>query len=286
MFAIYITLTKGQTSSFKQFIRPSLVQRLIGYLTGAQVANKCLDDQVKCFRLFKYFFEADDKDACRSIENAKIFNSKVIIINEIVIRRGLIGPFSYSSIQFEDNTLSLTDVVCLTVFLTCSSHKEWHKLNLHYCYIQDHGVKILHCELTRCNLTITELILSHNSLTESCFPAITDIIISCRVKGLWIDGYLCESEKLNLIISNPSSTLEILNIACNNLSSVGAIKLFTVLGEATCKFKQLNVRGCHLSVTDEVCDAIIMAMMKNTSLTELDMYGNQISKEHMELTYY
>ena len=76
MFAIYITLTKGQTSSFKQFIRLSLVQRLIGYLTGAQVANKCLDDQVKCFRLFKYFFEADDKDACRSIENTTIFNSK------------------------------------------------------------------------------------------------------------------------------------------------------------------------------------------------------------------
>ena len=45
MFAIYITLTKGQRPSLKQFIKPSLGQRLLGYLTGAQVANRFLDDQ-------------------------------------------------------------------------------------------------------------------------------------------------------------------------------------------------------------------------------------------------
>ena len=220
-----------------------------------------MDDQVKCFRLFKCFFEADDKDACRSIENATIFNSKKIIINR-VLNNLLVGlhkrllHFSF----LEYYTLSPSDVVCLTVFLTCSSHKEWHVLSLNRCYIQDHGVRILHCELTRCNLTITELILSHNGLTESCFPAIIDIIISCRVKELGIDNDIYESEKLNLIISNPSSTLEILNIAWSNLSSVGAIKLFTVFGEATCKLKQLNVRCCSLRVTDELYDVIIMAM--------------------------
>ena len=52
MFAIYITLTKGQRPSFKQFIKPSLGQRLNGFLTGAPVANRFCDDQVKSFVFF------------------------------------------------------------------------------------------------------------------------------------------------------------------------------------------------------------------------------------------
>ena len=34
MFAIYISLTKGQRPSFKQFIKPPLGQRLKAFLTG------------------------------------------------------------------------------------------------------------------------------------------------------------------------------------------------------------------------------------------------------------
>ena len=181
------------------------------------------------------------------------------------------------------NMLSPSDVVCLTVFLTCSSHKKWHRLDLNQCYIRDRGVKILHRELTRFNLTITRLTLSNNGLTESCFPAINDIIVNCRVKELSIDNDICESEKLNLITSDPSSTLEILSIASSKLSSVGAIKLFTTLSEATCKLKKLNVYGCGLYVTNEVCYAIVMAMKNNTSLAELNIRGNLISNEHMKL---
>ena len=184
MFAIYIALTKGQRSSFKQFIKPSLGQRLKSFLTGTQVANRFVDDQVKCFRLFRCFFEAGDKDVCRSIENAAIFNSKRIIIQN-------------SSIT----TLSASDIVCLAIFLTYSSHKEWNLLDLNCCYIQNHGVRILHHELTSCKLTITTLNLINNGLTDSCSPAIIDIIISCRVKNLYIDDNdinICESEKLKL----------------------------------------------------------------------------------------
>ena len=41
MFAVYITLTKGQRPSFKQFIKPSLGQRFKGCVTGhgVQAAN-------------------------------------------------------------------------------------------------------------------------------------------------------------------------------------------------------------------------------------------------------
>ena len=60
MFAIYISLTKGQRASFKQFIKPSLGQRFRGFLIGEQVENRFLEDKVKCFHLFRCFFEAGD----------------------------------------------------------------------------------------------------------------------------------------------------------------------------------------------------------------------------------
>ena len=75
MFAIYISLTKGQRPSFKQFIQPSWGQWIKGLLTGEQVENRFLGDKLKCFHLFRCFFEAGDKEMCRSIENAKSLNA-------------------------------------------------------------------------------------------------------------------------------------------------------------------------------------------------------------------
>ena len=265
MFAIYISLTKGQRPSFKQFIKPSLLQRLKGFLTGAeQVENRFLEDQVKCFRLFRCFLEAGDKELCRSIENAKSVN------------------FNSKTINLSDNTLSPSDVECVTVFLTCSSHKEWEKLELWKCYIQDHGVHILHRGLISCDVIITTLWLHNNGLTESSSSAISDITISCRVKKLSIsyNNTVGEDERLYSIIYNPSSMLEELYMLSIKLSSSGAIKLFTALSEGK-KLRILDI--ARNDITDEACDAIIMAMKKNNSLVELDMYGNPISRECAQL---
>ena len=262
MFAIYITLTKGQSPSFKQFIKPSLGQRLTGFITGAQVANRFVDDEIKCYHLLKCFFEADDKDICRFIENAKTFNSKRIDLYNI--------------------RLSPSDVECITVFLTCSSHKEWNMLGLWRCYIQDHGVHILHHGLTRCDVTITSLYLSFNRLTESSSSAISDITINCRVKKLDIshNKTVGEDERLYSIISDPSSMLEELYIGWTKLSSNAAIKLFTALS----KGKKLRIlRISNNDITDEACDAIIMAMKKNTSLVKLHMNHSPITLECAQL---
>ena len=262
MFTFYITLTKGQRPSFRQFIKPSFGQRFKRFLTGHGAQVAFLDDEVKCFHLFQCFFEAGDNEMCRSIENAKTFNSK--IINLTVTR------------------LSPSDVECLTVFLTCSSHKEWEWLNLHDCYIQDQGVHILHYGLTSCDVTITTLCLSYNGITESSSSAITDITISCRVNTLSVSGNktVGEDERLYSIISDPSSMLEELDMDSTKLSSNAAIKLFIALSEG----KKLRILWIsYNSITDEACDAIIMAMKKNTSLVELEMYGNPISEKCAQL---
>ena len=259
MFAIYITMTKGQRPSFKQFIKPSLGQRFKSFLTGAQVANRFFDDQVKRFRLFRCFYEAGDKEMCTSIENAETLNF---------------------SITLSGITLSPSDVECMTVFLTCSVHKQWKMLNLQYCYIQDYGVNILHRGLTNCscNITITSLRLSYNGLTESSSSAISDITISCRVKELDIrdNKTVGEDERLYSIISDPSSMLEVLYMSSIKLSSNAAIKLFTALSESK-KLRILNIS--HSGITNEASGVIIMAMKKNTSLVELYMHANPISGE-------
>ena len=264
MFSIYITLTKGQRPSFKQFIKPSVGQRFKGFITGhgAKVANHFVDDQVKCFHLFQWFLETGDKEICRSIENAKTFNHKIINLSFI--------------------RLSPSDVECMTIFLTCSFHKEWKVLYLLGCYVQDHGIHILHRGLTSSDVTITSLWLSFNGLTESSSSAISDITISCRVKMLYIRGnkMVGEDERLYSIISDPSSVLEELYMSSTNLSSNAAIKLFTALSEG----KKLRILWIgHNDITDEACDSIIMAMKKNTSLVDLTMKSNQISGECAQL---
>ena len=273
MFAIYISLTKGQRASFKQFIKPSLGRRLKGFLTRTQVENKFLKDKVKCFHLFRCFFEAGDKEMCRSIENAKSLNvsSKTVQFNDI-----------FSLIEDAAITLPPNDVECVTVVLTCSSHKEWEEVDLYHCFIQDHGVHILHRGLKNSSVTIASLSLWSNGLTESSSSVISDIIINCRVKKLSISyNYIVgEDERLYSIIADPSSVLEELEMKNTNLSSNAAIKLFTALSDSK-KLRILDIS--YNNITDEACDAIIMAMKKNTSLVELYMYGIRISAECAQL---
>ena len=262
MFAIYISLTKGQRPSFKQFIKPSWGQWIRGLLTGEQVENRFLEDKVKCFRLFRCFLEAGDKEMCRSIESTKSLN------------------FNTKTINLFYNTLSPSDVECVTVFLTCSSNKKWEKLDLQQCYIQDHGVQILYRGLTSCDVTVRVLDLNSNGLTESSSSAISDITISCRVKVLNISyNTIGEDERLYSIISDPSSMLEKLYMNSTKLSSSRAIKLFTALSEGK-KLRVLYI--ADNDITDEGCDAIIMAMKKN-SLVTLHMHGNPISGEYAQL---
>ena len=266
MFAIYITLTKGQKPSFKQFIRPSFGQRFKGFFTREQIENRFVDDEVKCFRLFRCFFEAGDKEICRSIEKAKKFNSKKIIINTLESDKHYIR-------------LSPSDVECVTIFLTCSSCKEWKELDLWECYIQNHGIYVLYRGLTSCEVNnITTLVLDNNGLTKSSSSFICEIVIKCRVKVLSIshNSTVGEDKRLYFIISDPSSMLVQLYMRSTKLSTGAAIQLFTALSDGK-KLSGLWID--HNNISDEACDVIIMAMKKNTSLVELRIHDNPISEE-------
>ena len=262
MFAIYVTLTKGQRSSFKRFIQPSLAERFMGILSSGhgelKISNRFLDHQLQCIRLFKCFFDAGDLEVCRCIENTKIFKD--------------------NTINLERSQLTVTDVECMTVFLTCSSHKEWREVHLWDCLMQDRGIQILHLGVKTSNITITALELHNNGLTKSSSTAVRDITITCGVRLLGIGGNatIGEDENLYSILTDSSSVIEELYMDSTMLSSDGAIKLFKALSEAI-NLKVLWVIGnC---ITDEACDTIAMALKKNDSLCELRMESNPLSAE-------
>ena len=60
MFSIYISLTKGQ--------RPSLKQFLSGGNKVIAISDKFLYNQFQCFRLYRCFHEANDTNICKNIE--------------------------------------------------------------------------------------------------------------------------------------------------------------------------------------------------------------------------
>ena len=266
MFDIYVALTNGQRPSFKRFLQPSLMKRATTFFTGRDdsidISKVVLENKTKGLRMYRYFQEAGDMTMCKSIEDATQLHKQ--------------------QIDLSGTRLSPSDLECLTIFLTCSSHKEWKELILWGCHIQDHDLQILQRGLRSSDVTITELCLPFNDLTAVSSSAISDLTISCRVKMLWIDGNktVGEDDRLYRIITDDSSMVEKLTMDNVKLSSSGAIKLFTALSEAK-KLWYLQINNNH--ITDKACDAIIMAMKKNTSLVELYINNNPISGECAQL---
>jgi len=111
VFAFYLALTNGQRPSFRNSCLMDITMRLF------------LKSFLNCFRLFQCFYETGNCDLCHCIEEAKIFNH----------HQG-------KSIELSANSLSLSELECITFFLTHSVYKEWAEgINLYRCFIQDHA---------------------------------------------------------------------------------------------------------------------------------------------------
>ena len=196
---------------------------------------------------------------CKIIERAEIFMSKTI---------DLVGT-----------TLTASDMECISLFLTSSFNREWERLNLHYCHIQDKGLNILYRGLRQnSNVTINQLKLISNGLTRQSSSLISEITIKCKVKMLWnSDNYtIGEDQQLFSMLTDPSNVLERLSMWGTGLSSSAAIALFTILKDNN-KLKKLYIDGN--AITDDALDAITTTLESNNCLVILGMYGNPLSSE-------
>ena len=248
MFAMYTSLTKGQQLAFKIFLSD-------GDDTIA-ISEVFLNSQLKCFHLFRCFHEANDKTICRAIWMAKIFDDKVIDLSGV--------------------NLSIYDVECVTLFLSCSRHKKWKDLILWNCHIQDHGLYALHWGLMSSGVSIEVLDLTFNDLTLSSSAFVSDLTMRCGVKELMMIGCptIGEGHALYDILSHSFSLLVELNM--HAVSSSTAIVLFTALAKGN-KLQVLSINNISLSTI--VCNVIADTMKENTSLVRLRMDGKKISAE-------
>ena len=249
MFSMYVSLTKGQRSPFKLF--------LSGGKNTKTISDEFLNDQLQCFRLYHCFHEAGDDDACKIIQQSRA---------------------SKNDVDLNSIRLAPSDVECVTVYITSSLHKElvWVELDLYKCFIQDHGLHILHRGLC-CNsdITIGKLWLDNNGLTTQSFSLISEITVKCKVKELGIsNNNITEDQQLYSMLAHSSSKLEHVYMQNTKLSSKGGISLFKAL-EKNNKIKKLNITdNC---IDDDACDAIITALQKNSCLIALVMYSNPMS---------
>ena len=252
MFFIYISITKGQRSSFKKFLSG-------GFFSGHAISQKFLEDQLKCFRLHCLFKEANNQTLCNTIEQAKVFNDRVI--------------------RLENTTLTASDIECASQFLASSFNKEWLGLYLQGCCIQDQGLSILYHGLRHTTgITINTLGLINNGLTVQSSSLISKLTVSWKVKELGIayNNTIGEDQQLYTMLSNPSCVLEILYMYGTHLSSTAATDLFTSIRNND-KLKKLYID--RNAITDDACDAMTTALKNNNCLVELGMYGNSLSSE-------
>ena len=251
MFSMYISLTKGQRSSFKKF--------LSGGNKAIVISDEFLKDQLKCLRLYRCFNEADDHRLCNTIERANIFHDRAI--------------------NLMYTTLTGSDMECISLFLTSSFNKEWELLSMMGCHIQDKGLNILYRGLCHSSdITINGLQLDYNGLTTQSSSLISQLVVQYKVKWLGIDhNYIIgEDQQLYSMLTNASNALEILVMRFTNLSSTAATDLFTAVKENN-KLKELIID--NNDITDDACAAITTALERNSCLVELSMYGNQVSSE-------
>ena len=252
MFSMYLSLTKAQRPSFKQF--------LSGGNEEIAISSEFLTKQLKCLYLYYCFNEADDYEMCNIIEQAESFSHKTVDLKWI--------------------KLTPNDMECISLFLTSSHNKEWEELNLYNCFIQDIGLNILYRRFRHSSdiIVINKLGLEDNGLTTQLSSLISEFIINCKVKELCINGNytIGEDEAFYSMLTNPSTMLEELYMYHTKLSSKGANHLFNGLKDNS-TLKKLHIH--HNLITDDACNALVIALKNNSCLVELAIDKNPLSDE-------
>ena len=191
MFIYYVTLTKGQRTMFKEFLRGESIENTID--------EKFLNDILQTVHLYRIFYEAGDYQTCKTIERK--FADKEVVL---------------------PGTLSLNNIEDLTTLLSYSSFKNWNWLNLNSCHVQDNGVQILWHNLRHSEITIEDLWLGNNDLSSLSDSFLSEIIITCKVKILSIGSNKNVGETQHFfttILTDPLSVIEGLYMSNNSYST-------------------------------------------------------------------
>jgi len=256
--AMYVGLTKGQRPCFKKFLSTYGKNLFASFLSTKSntIAKVLIEDGRKCLRLFQCFYEADDAQSCSNIAE-KFHVSKIIDLQQDFLTATPLLP---------------SDIHYLTFFLSKTSNKIWSQLDLRECYIRDFGLRMLHQVLTTNDIQISDINLCHNSLSTQSTDVISEIVTSCKTRRLDISH---NSINDGLDLSNCSS-LEILDISFNKLTSIGSNNLFSSMIKS--KNKRLRVLDLKENcICDKATTEIAALLEWNSTLEILHISHNMIT---------
>ena len=157
-WVMYVGITGGKHPTFIHFLSGNRFH-ISSRLYSPKISNKILNDKIKCLHLLHCSAESSDCEILSSIKNV----------------------FQEQTIDFSNSNLSVNDISTLAMLLLRSPNKEWEKLNLSGCNINNDSCELL-CELflsKKVALNIKSVDLSNNNIQwESLYKL-------CKVFKLW-----------------------------------------------------------------------------------------------------
>ena len=154
---MYVGITGGNQFTFTHFLSGNYLL-MSSRLFTPKISNKILEDKIKCLHLLRCSTEADCK-MLSSVQN--IFQGQII--------------------DLSNSNLSVNDVCTLAMLLLRLPNKQWEKLDLSGCNINDDGCDSL-CEIfisTNLLFTIKSVNLSNNNIQWESLCKL------CKVLKLW-----------------------------------------------------------------------------------------------------
>ena len=246
------------------------------------ISQQVLKDPVKVLYLFQCFQEAQDNELCE-------------VLSQSFSDSGEINISLYRLLPHQ--------VVSLGFFLS-RSQRKWKELNLESCYIEDHGMSIIHqylCGDKTNKQEVTEINLAGNDLTGASSHLIADIISHLQPHTLQLyDNKITNVRDISIAVIN-TSTVKVLSIRGNGLTAQEAVAICDMmicleelyindneLGEHGAELlsekirniktlRILNIQNNNIGSSGTI--AIANALIGNLSLEVLHMDGDPIGQD-------
>ena len=188
---MYIGLTKGKSTAFKNFISGHS-----GTFGRQSVADKItVNDKVKKLHFFHCLLEVENNELSEQLQVDEILHDNII--------------------DLSDHVLQHKDIHTLGFFLSRSTIKDWEKLDLSNCYINDEFLEDFSkfCDSKVTNVSIDTIDVSHNNLSSSSVDAIINLISCFKVKDTIIADSIAESQTFKVALLSSVTKVEKVTIS-------------------------------------------------------------------------
>ena len=260
MWSFYIGLTSGLDSVFKSFLSgTNMLNCCCMQCKNFSISKDILSNKIKVLHLYFFLQEAPGNEITQ-------------LLNVVVAQNMLNISGQNINLKEKKTDLELLGYILSRPYLT----RQWNKVILSCCKIDDESFKLLQNILTRNDRSpkIKCLSLSDNQLI-SCSEAIVNLVCMQEICHLNLSN-----NKLKDLYYFQKCTdfLVSLNISDNKFDDKRALELFNVLKYFK-KLKVLDLSNNNIGTDQKLVDVLGLSLCYCNSLEEIEIYGNLIEDE-------